>query len=151
MRWRLYILFTYYNYHFRTATSWIREGQKSLYGRGRKQIKLKDRLLWPELWWVTVHKVLFEWSRHNYSIFLCLNSLHAIGVHQSKQLPHDYKCADSQWWCRDSSFQAAVPEVDSKRPDSRPGQSKYKRESGYVHFCVCVFKKPNQRKNEFFI
>lgn len=41
---------------FRTATSWIREGRKSLCGRERRQTKLKDKLLWPELWWVTLHQ-----------------------------------------------------------------------------------------------
>lgn len=114
---------------FRTATSWIREGRRSLCGRGRKQTKLRDKPPWPELWWETLHHT-FYWS-----YIVCLFPmiyLTVIGVHQSQKLPHRYECGDSERRCRVSSLQAAVPEVDCKGPDSRSGESAYKGESGYV-------------------
>lgn len=38
---------------YRTVLSWTKEGVRSLFGKERKQTKLKDRLPCPELWWVS--------------------------------------------------------------------------------------------------
>lgn len=140
---------------FRTATSWIRGGWRSLCGRERRQTKLKDKLPWPELWWVT----LYQSSTRNHSLCLialacCIHTpyflrkeryycrivvlnwqlgvffwLAVAGVYQSKKVPNHYKCGDGEWRGGVSPLQAAVPAVDGKGSDSRSGQRAHKGES----------------------
>lgn len=79
-----------------------------------------------------VNKLTKEWIFFSSSVCFCF--LERIGVYQSQKLPDHNKCGDSEWRSRVCSFQTAVSEVDCKGPDTRPGQSAHKRESGYVCF-----------------